>query len=85
MRYNLTFVRCIENSTVTLYGRGFIKYNVAVWCGFSFNETYRLGLYLIGFLLLMSAGKHETPVNPFELQCLCRGNGPKEESFTDVL
>lgn len=31
-----------ENSTVTLYGRGFIKYNVAVWCGFSFNETYRL-------------------------------------------
>ncbi|CAH3182322.1 unnamed protein product [Porites evermanni] len=31
-----------ENSTVTLYGRGFVKFNVAVWCGFSYNDTYRL-------------------------------------------
>lgn len=31
-----------ENSTVTLYGRGFVKFNVAVWCGFSYNNTYRL-------------------------------------------
>ena len=36
-----------ENSTVTLYGRGFIKFNVAVWCGFSFNDTYRLGMYAL--------------------------------------
>ncbi|XP_068706143.1 uncharacterized protein [Montipora foliosa] len=30
-----------ENSTVTLIGRGFIKFSVAVWCGFSLNATYR--------------------------------------------
>lgn len=31
-----------ENSTITLRGRGFIKYNVAVWCGFSYNKSHRL-------------------------------------------
>ena len=36
-----------ENSTVTLYGRGFIKFNVAVWCGFKYNGTYRLGKYTL--------------------------------------
>ncbi|KAK2560266.1 Anthrax toxin receptor 2 [Acropora cervicornis] len=29
-----------ENSTVTLSGRGFIKFSEAVWCGFSLNSTY---------------------------------------------
>ncbi|XP_029206582.2 LOW QUALITY PROTEIN: anthrax toxin receptor 2-like [Acropora millepora] len=29
-----------ENSTVTLSGRGFIKFREAVWCGFSLNSTY---------------------------------------------
>ncbi|KAJ7325623.1 Anthrax toxin receptor 1 [Desmophyllum pertusum] len=34
-----------ENNTVTLYGRGFEKFNSAeshsVWCGFNFNSTHR--------------------------------------------
>ena len=40
------FLYTVENSTVTLYGRGFVKFNVAVWCGFSYNDTYRLGKYV---------------------------------------
>lgn len=44
-----SFLYTVENSTVTLYGRGFVKFNVAVWCGFSYNDTYRLGKYV--FLL----------------------------------
>ena len=41
-----SFLYTVENSTVTLYGRGFVKFNVAVWCGFSYNDTYRLGMYV---------------------------------------
>ena len=52
MRQAFLFDFFVENSTVTLYGRGFVKFNVAVWCGFRFNETYRPGVYTILSVLL---------------------------------
>ena len=41
-------VNSAESNTVTMYGRGFEKFNSAeshsVRCGFKFNNTYRQGM-----------------------------------------
>ena len=48
---NSKYVPCVnsaESNTVTMYGRGFDKFNSAeshsVRCGFKFNNTYRQGM-----------------------------------------
>ena len=43
-----SFLNSAESNTVTMYGRGFEKFNSAeshsVRCGFKFNNTYRQGM-----------------------------------------
>lgn len=56
----LSFLYTVENSTVTLYGRGFVKFNVAVWCGFSYNDTYRLGKCVFCYPFDSQSGENKT-------------------------
>ena len=47
-------VNSVESNTVTMYGRGFEKFDSAeshsVRCGFNFNSTYRQGMLYYGII-----------------------------------
>ena len=59
------YINSAESNTVTMYGRGFEKFNSAeshsVRCGFKFNDTYRQGMLYWKIMMSMKVWYNSTP------------------------
>ena len=60
-----SFLNSAESNTVTMYGRGFEKFNSAeshsVRCGFKFNNTYRQGMLYCKKIMTTEVWYNPTP------------------------